>query len=50
MTASEQYRILMMVTRQGYLDGITQSAETVDNLKWEEHEKTYELMTQYAEL
>ena len=50
LTESEQYRITAMVTRQGYLDGITQSTETVDNLSWDEHKKTHDMMTDYAEL
>ena len=49
-TVSEQYRITAMVSRQGYLDGITQSDETVDNLSWAEHERTYELMKEHADL
>lgn len=49
-TVSEQYRITAMVSRQGYLDGITQSDETVDNLPWSEHERTFELMQEHADL
>ena len=49
LSSSEQWRILDVVTRQGYLDGITQSRETVDNLKWDEHKKTHEMMNEYAD-
>ena len=49
-TVLEQYRITAMVSRQGYLDGITQSDETVDNLPWSEHERTFGLMQEHADL
>ena len=45
----EQWRILDVVTRQGYLDGINHSRETVDNLKWEEHKKTHLMMREYSD-
>ena len=45
----EQWRVLNVVTRQGYLDGINHSRETVDNLSWEEHKKTHLMMREYAD-
>ena len=49
LSDSEQWRILQTVSRQGYLDGITQSMETVDNLPWDEHKRTHQLMFDYAD-
>lgn len=49
MSAGEQWRVTNAVSRQGYLDGITQSMETVDNLPWEEHKRTHQLMYDYAD-
>jgi len=49
MSAGEHWRVTNAVSRQGYLDGITQSMETVDNLPWEEHKRTHQLMYDYAD-
>ena len=49
MSDSEHWRVTNAVSRQGYLDGITQSMETVDNLEWDEHKRTHQLMYDYAD-